>query len=363
MDMVRSMLAYSKLPEFLWTEALKTAVHILNRVPSKSVPKTPYEIWTGRKPSLRYLQGYRFYYPSHSTRIVETRHAEFLENANNSGSGSFRRIKLQEARDETPIIHVPISINTPLDTANDHLIAQDHPNNVEEMNLTLKLMLNDKKLNSRCAASNNIDLFHELKCFLSRNFDMKDLGEASYVIEIEIHRDRANGKLGLSQRSYIECVLNRFNMQHFSPTVALEIKGDVFGSHQCPKTEVEYEEMKFQSNPGLLHWKAAKKVLRYLQGTKEYKLTYTRSDNLEVIGYSNSDFLKCKDTSRSTSGYIFMLSGGPISWKCKKQVLTTTSTMMAEYVSVYNATCHAMLLRNLIIGLQIINSISRPLKI
>ena len=58
-----------------------------------------------------------------------------------------------------------------------------------------------------------------------------------------------------------------------------------------------------------------------------------------------------------------MLSGGPISWKSKKQVLTTTSTMMAEYVSVYNATCHAMLLRNLITGLKIVNSISRPLKI
>ncbi|GJZ03816.1 hypothetical protein Tco_0537091 [Tanacetum coccineum] len=61
---------------------------------------------------------------------------------------------------------------------------------------------------------------------------------------------------------------------------------------------------RFQSNPGLHHWKAAKKVLRYLQGTKEYKLTYTRSDNLEVIGYSDSDFAKCTDTSRSTSGYM-----------------------------------------------------------
>ncbi|GJS00642.1 UBN2_2 domain-containing protein [Tanacetum coccineum] len=64
--------------------------------------------------------------------IVETRHAEFLETANNSGSGSFRRIELQEARDETPTIHVPIPISIPLDTSNDHLIAQDHPNNVEE---------------------------------------------------------------------------------------------------------------------------------------------------------------------------------------------------------------------------------------
>nr|GFA27887.1 putative zinc finger, CCHC-type [Tanacetum cinerariifolium] len=124
MDMVRSMLN-SNLPEFLWTEALKTAVHVLNRVPSKFVPKTPYEIWTGRKPNLRYLRvwgcpveaklynpqsqkldlktisffffgyperskGYRFYCPSHSTRIVETRHAEFLENANNSGNTHWR---------------------------------------------------------------------------------------------------------------------------------------------------------------------------------------------------------------------------------------------------------------------------------
>jgi transposase InsO family protein len=55
MDMVRSMLSYSTLPISLWMEALKTTVHILNRVPSKSVPKTPYEMWTGRKLTLNYL--------------------------------------------------------------------------------------------------------------------------------------------------------------------------------------------------------------------------------------------------------------------------------------------------------------------
>nr|GEY93960.1 putative zinc finger, CCHC-type [Tanacetum cinerariifolium]GEZ07262.1 putative zinc finger, CCHC-type [Tanacetum cinerariifolium] len=207
--------------------------------------------------------------------------------------------------------------------------------------IILVLYVNDILL-----ASNNIDLLHESKRFLSRNFDMKDLGEASYVIEIEIHRDRANGIFGLSQKAYIERILNRFNMQHCSPTVAPVIKGDLFGSYQCPKTEIQYEEMRrisyasvvgsltyaqvctrpdiayicghvsrFQFNPSLLHWKADKKVLRYLQGTKEYKLTYTRSDNLEVIGYSDSDLAKCKDTSRSTLGYIFMLSSGLISWK------------------------------------------------
>jgi hypothetical protein len=55
MDMVRSMLSYSTLPISLWMEDLKIAVHILNRVLSKLVPKIPYEIWTGRKLTLNYL--------------------------------------------------------------------------------------------------------------------------------------------------------------------------------------------------------------------------------------------------------------------------------------------------------------------
>jgi transposase InsO family protein len=56
MDMVRSMISYSTLPVSLWMEAFKTAIHILNRVPSKSVPKTPYEMWTGRVPSVNHLR-------------------------------------------------------------------------------------------------------------------------------------------------------------------------------------------------------------------------------------------------------------------------------------------------------------------
>ncbi|KAF5802908.1 putative RNA-directed DNA polymerase [Helianthus annuus] len=243
-------------------------------------------------------------------------------------------------------------------------------------------------------ASNSLDMLHESKRLLSHNFDMKDLGDASYVIGIEIHRDRHKGILGLSQKTYIDRVLTRYNMQQCKPSVAPVVKGDVFGSFQCPTTEVEKEQMsqipyasvvgslmyaqvctrpdiayiagmlgRYQTNPGLDHWKAAKKVLRYLQGTKDYKLTYRRSDHLEVVGYSDSDFAKCKDDKKSTSGYIFMLAGGPISWKSHKQQLTTTSTMMAEYIAVYNATCHGMLLRNLITGLKIVNSISRPLKL
>jgi len=113
-DMVRSMITNSNLPLNLWNEALKTVVYILNRVPSKVIPKTPFEIWNGGKPSLRHIhiwgypvevrvynhhikkldpraisgyfisypvnsKGYRFYCLSDTQRIIEDRNAKFLE--------------------------------------------------------------------------------------------------------------------------------------------------------------------------------------------------------------------------------------------------------------------------------------------
>ena len=57
---------------------------------------------------------------------------------------------------------------------------------------------------------------------------------------------------------------------------------------------------RYQSNPGLKHWKVAKKVMRYLQGTKEYRLTYKHFDFLEVVGYSDSDFAGCVNSRMST---------------------------------------------------------------
>ena len=75
---------------------------------------------------------------------------------------------------------------------------------------------------------------------------------------------------------------------------------------------------RYQSNPGIDHWKAAKKVLRYLQGTKDYMLTLRRSDQLEVLRYSDSYFTGCVDSRKSTFGYLFLLEKGAISWKSPK---------------------------------------------
>ena len=98
---------------------------------------------------------------------------------------------------------------------------------------------------------------------------------------------------------------------------------------------------RYQSNPGLDHWKVAKKVLRYLQETKKHMLTYKRSDHLQVIGYTDSDFVGCIDTRKSTFGYVYLLAGGAISWKSAKQSVITASTMEAEFVECFEATVQA----------------------
>ncbi|RVW78659.1 Cytochrome P450 89A2 [Vitis vinifera] len=97
---------------------------------------------------------------------------------------------------------------------------------------------------------------------------------------------------------------------------------------------------RYQSNLGLDHWKAAKKVMRYFQETKYYKLMYRRTSNLEVVGYSDSNFVGCVDSRKSTSGYIFILADGAISWRSVKQTLIATSTMEAEFISCFEATSH-----------------------
>ena len=243
-------------------------------------------------------------------------------------------------------------------------------------------------------AANDISLLHDVKKYLSKNFEMKDMGEASYVIGIEIFRDRKQGLLGLSQQGYINKILERFRMDKCSYGIVPIQKGDRFSAMQCPKNDLERKEMesilyasvvgslmylstctrpdisfavgmlgRYQSNPGMDHWKAAKKILRYLQGTKDYMLMYKRLDHLEVIGYSDSDYAGCVDTRKSTFGYIFLLAGAAVSWKSAKQSVIATSTMEAEFVACFEATIQALWLRNFVTRFNLVDTISRPMQI
>jgi hypothetical protein len=92
-------------------------------------------------------------------------------------------------------------------------------------------------------------------------------------------------------------------------------------------------------------------------------LTYKRSDTLEIVGYSNLDFVGCKDTEKSMSAYVFLLAGGAISWKSSKQTIITSSTMFAKFVACYEATGQAMWLKKFIPGLRVVDNIEIPLKL
>ncbi|XP_058009432.1 secreted RxLR effector protein 161-like [Hevea brasiliensis] len=99
------------------------------------------------------------------------------------------------------------------------------------------------------------------------------------------------------------------------------VVGSLMYAQVCTRPDIAFAisvHGSYLSNPGWSHWKAAKKVMRYLQSTKNYMLIYKRSGNLEVIRYSDYDFASCVDDRKSTSGYIFMMSGGAISWKSAK---------------------------------------------
>ena len=93
-------------------------------------------------------------------------------------------------------------------------------------------------------ASNDLGFLMDVKRMLSQNFDMKDLGEANFVLGIEIHRDRDHKFLGLSQKAYVDRVLERFGMKGYKPGLAPIFKGDRLNKDQCPKNDVEKATIK-----------------------------------------------------------------------------------------------------------------------
>ncbi|RDX93948.1 hypothetical protein CR513_23722, partial [Mucuna pruriens] len=116
--------------------------------------------------------------------------------------------------------------------------------------------------------------------------------ETTPMIEDNILRDRSQGILRLSQENYIGKVLERFDMKYSKPGDTRISKGDKFSLKQCPDNDLERNEM-YLSDPRMQHWKAIKCMMRYLRRTKGYLLTYWKSEGLEIIGYSDSDFARC----------------------------------------------------------------------
>jgi len=92
-------------------------------------------------------------------------------------------------------------------------------------------------------ATNDKKILYETKRFLSKKIEMKDLGRASFVLEIQIYRDRSQGILGLSQKAYIEKVLERYGMQDCKPGETPVTKGNKFSLSQYPKNDLEVKKI------------------------------------------------------------------------------------------------------------------------
>ena len=167
---------------------------------------------------------------------------------------------------------------------------------------------------------NDIGMLTSVKVWLSKTFSMKDLGEATYILRIQVYRDRSRRMIGLSQSLYLEKVLKRFNMLDSKRGLLPFRHGVHLSKGMSPKTPEEMEQMakvpyasaigslmyamlctrpdiaytvsvtsRFQSNPGLEHWVAVKSIFNYLRKTKELILTY-RGGDLQIDGFTYSDF-------------------------------------------------------------------------
>ncbi|KDQ62767.1 hypothetical protein JAAARDRAFT_190047 [Jaapia argillacea MUCL 33604] len=90
---------------------------------------------------------------------------------------------------------------------------------------------------------------------------------------------------------------------------------------------------RFNSNPSVSHWKAAKYILRYLKATKDFRLRFDGSTGSGLIGYSDADWAENKDDRHSTTGYCFLMAGGAVSWVTRRQPTVALSSTEAEYMA------------------------------
>ncbi|XP_045036775.1 secreted RxLR effector protein 161-like [Daphnia magna] len=102
------------------------------------------------------------------------------------------------------------------------------------------------------------------------------------------------------------------------------------------RTDIAYAVSKvarFNQNPGVQHWIAVKRIIRYLAETRDYGLIFSPIKEEGVHGFTDADYGGDPDDRKSTSGCIFLLQGGYISWFSRKQECTATSTTEAEFVA------------------------------
>ena len=217
------------------------------------------------------------------------------------------------------------------------------------------------------------DEMADLKECLSERFNMTDMGKLHYCLGVSVVHDEKQGCLWLHQKQYIQNMLDKFDLADAN-TVATPadcnvklrksdgISKDVEAVHyQYMVGSLLYAAMetwpdiaqavgvvsKFNSKPTQEHLTAVKRILRYLKGTQDLGLKFQKTDG-QLTGYSDADWAGDLDDRHSTSGNLFVMTGGAVSWMSKKQATVALSTTEAEYVALCSATQEAIWLRRLL---------------
>ncbi|CAI7845524.1 unnamed protein product [Closterium sp. NIES-54] len=180
---------------------------------------------------------------------------------------------------------------------------------------------------------------------LSKALQMKDLGDLKHYLGMEITRDLQARTISLSQEFYIDNVLKRFEMELCTPVATplplqhlltapavptpeacsepyLELVGSLMYAMMCTRPDLAYPVSVLSGRFIDLHWKAAKRVLRYLQGTKSRVLTFGGLSPPRLEGYTDSSWADDQTDRRSSQGYCFTLGSGNAPWLLKRPVVS-----------------------------------------
>ena len=223
--------------------------------------------------------------------------------------------------------------------------------------------------------ASTLEEMQQIKETLKSRFQMKDLGKLHYCLGISIEQDEERKCLWIHQKQYILNMLEKYSLSNAKVVstpadVSVQLKKDDGVSNKVDS--VTYQSIigsllyaaiatrpdiaqavgvvaKFSSSPNQSHLTAAKRILRYLKGTLNLAIRYQKLEDEELIGYTDADWAGDLDNRHSTTGNIFMMGGGPVSWLSKKQAIVALSTSEAEYVALSFATQEVVWLRKLLI--------------
>ncbi|XP_058089391.1 secreted RxLR effector protein 161-like [Magnolia sinica] len=159
-------------------------------------------------------------------------------------------------------------------------------------------------------------------------FDMFDLGRMKYFLGIEVLQ-RDDG-IFICQKKYAMEVLRRFGMEESNSVLNPVLPG----FKVCKDADgVMVDATFFKQVPTELHLHAAKRALRYLRGTTNFGIFYMKGGSETLVAYADSEYTGDLEDKKSTSGYVFLMSSGAVSWSSKKYPIVTLSTVEAEFVA------------------------------